>query len=158
MRNKLLFGKRGGLHRIAQLLLVDMGVDLRGRNILVPQDLLERQHIDAALVHQRSGGVAQLVGRKPALAQPGALQAAFHDLLHTAGGQPLAGLRDEQRVTVLQMGQRRTGFAVGGQRLLAGVVEVDEPFFAAFAGDADGIVAEIAHIDGHQLRQAHAAV
>ena len=31
-------------------------------------------------------------------------------------------------------------------------------FFAAFAGDADGIVAEIAHIDGHQLCQAHATV
>ena len=45
-----------------------------------------------------------------------------------------------------------------GDGVLAGVVQVDKPLFVAFAGDADGILLEIAHVDGHQFCQPHAAV
>ena len=43
-----------------QLLLVDMGINLRRGYILVPQDFLDGQHIHTALIHECSGGMAQL--------------------------------------------------------------------------------------------------
>ena len=55
--------KGRGFHRLFQLLLVDMGINLRRGYILVPQDFLDGQHIHTALIHECSGGMAQFMWR-----------------------------------------------------------------------------------------------
>ena len=103
--------------------------------------------------------MAQLVGRKSAPAQARTLQAAGNDLLDPARRQPLAGLLgNKQCLLVAQVGQGSAGGGVMLQRIQAGGRQVDEPFLAALAGNADGIVPKIAQIDGHQLGQTHTAV
>ena len=50
---------------LGQLRTVDMRVDLRGRNIGMPQDLLQHAQVRAAREHVGGKGVAQGVGMKP---------------------------------------------------------------------------------------------
>ena len=58
----LLLGQRIGFHRRLQLFVGDMGVNLRGVELFMAEDVLERAHVDIALViHQRGRRVAQLV-------------------------------------------------------------------------------------------------
>ena len=52
------------LHGILHVLVADMGIDLRGVQLLVSEDVLEHADIHlAALVHQCRCGVAELVNR-----------------------------------------------------------------------------------------------
>ena len=55
-------GQRIGFGRHPQGVIVHVGVDLRGIQVVMAQDLLDRPHVHAVLQHQRGGGVAQLVG------------------------------------------------------------------------------------------------
>lgn len=50
---------------LGQLRTVNMRVDLRGRNIGMPQDLLQHAQVRAAREHVGGKGVAQGVGMKP---------------------------------------------------------------------------------------------
>ena len=88
-----------------------------------------------------------------------ALQAACHDLLHAAGGQPFASsFGDKYRIFIHQIGQGGPDRKIVIQRVLTGIVQINQPLLVAFAGDADGIVPEIAHIHSDQLRKTHAAI
>ena len=116
------------------------------------QNFLQGQHIDAALIHKRGGGVAQLVRGKPASAQAGALQAARDDLLDPPRRQPLAGaLGDEQSVPVHKVRQGSAHLFIALQRIQTGVIQINKPLLAALADNAYRVIAKITHVNRDKL-------
>ena len=123
------------------------------------QNLFERQHIHTALIHQRCCSMAQFVRRISFSVQPCRLQAAGDNLLHTPRRQTLTGpFGDKQRLFVHQFGQCGTLWQLMLKRGDTGVVQIHQPLFVAFAGNADGIIFKIPQINGDQLSQAHSTV
>ena len=114
----------------------------------MPQYFFQRQHINAALIHKRGGGMAQLMRGKSAAAQTRTLQAAGYDLLDPARRKPLASaVGDKQCILVHKIRQGSAVLPVALQGVQTGIVQIDEPFFITLAGYPDGVIAEITHID-----------
>ena len=78
-------------------LIVNMGVDFRRVQVLMPQHLLNGLHIDAILKHKGSGGVAELMGGIFAAVQPGLAEMLFHKGVDIGAADP------ESPQTVMQL-------------------------------------------------------
>ena len=73
----------------------DVGVDLGGAEIFVPQHLLDAAQIRAGIQQVRGEGVPQFVGREIGRKSRG-LQVVFEGPLEGAGGDPFAEPVDEE--------------------------------------------------------------
>ena len=70
-------------HGFLHVAAADVGVNLRGVELLVTEDVLEDSHVYArVLIHQRGGGVAQLVHRELAVAKSRHFQIFLHHPLY----------------------------------------------------------------------------
>ncbi len=124
----------------------------------MPQDLLEHQHVDTALlVHQRGCRVPQLVGGQ-LLGAFDLPQIAFDDVMHALQAEPIAGVAVKQRLFVLRALGRARG-QVALQRVAARIVEVQDALLVAFADHAQRVIAaHVADVQPGDLRTAQPAV
>src|SRR5215207_9536841 len=84
------------LDEAPQPLLVDMGIDVRGRNVVVAEQLLHRSQIGAPLQQVAGKGMAQHMWRDPAGVDPGGECERLQLLTEAlAGEMPAAGGREE---------------------------------------------------------------
>src|SRR5438132_124589 len=81
--------------RVLQPLRRQLRVQLRGRQVRVPQHLLQRAQITAARQQMRGQGVAQRV-RAHARLQPSSARVALNDLVQALAAQRAAAVIDEQ--------------------------------------------------------------
>ena len=158
----LLLGQRIGFHRRLQLLVGDMGVNLRGAELFMAEDVLERAHVDVALViHQRGRRVAQLVRGIP-FPKTDLCEMLFHHPLHGFVGNAIAAAAEKQRVRVgdPHMYGGLPDLKVSLERIAAGGVEVDRPHFRALAGDGHfvHIRGNVRKADADQLGKPYAAI
>ena len=58
---RLKVGKGIGLSSNSQLGIINMRIYLRRVQVIMPQQLLKRAHVNSVLQHKRCGGMAQLV-------------------------------------------------------------------------------------------------
>ena len=124
------------------------------------QNVLEHPDVHVAVaVHEGGRRVPQLVHRIPRPAQADLLQVFFHHDLHGDGLEPGLPVAEEQGVPVFHpvFGAHRQ---VGGDGILAGLVQVDDALFVALTQHPQCVVVahHVAEVDGHQLREPQAAV
>ena len=109
-----------------------MGINLRGVQMVVAQDLLHGPDVHTVLQHQRGGGMPQLVGGILAGVDAGFTQPLFH---HGMDGGPADALvlgGQKQRVGIpASDGPPHRQPAFDG--VLAGVVQIDDADLVAFA-------------------------
>ena len=142
----------------AQVLVVHMGVNLGGVQVIVTQYLLEGAHIHAVLQHQGSGGVAQLVGGVLGAVQSGGGQVLLHQLVdRRCGDAPPVLEGDKQGILIYQGHGVPLGEPVR-QRPLTGVVQEQHPFLVALAQHPQLIAPNICFIQAHQLGNTQAAI
>ena len=99
--------------RVLQALRRQLRVQLRGRQIRVPEHLLQGAQVTAARQQVGGEGVAQRV-RAHALLQSGAAGMALHDLVQPLARQRGAPVVDEQRALLSRPYQRRAAAAAVG--------------------------------------------
>ena len=134
-----------------------MGVDFRGVQVLVPQDLLHRLHVHAVLQHQRGGGMAQLVAGILLAVQSGGGQVLFHQCVHHGAADALVLTGEEQRVPV-PAGDGSPHRQIPCQRVLARLVQIHHAHLAALAENTQGVVVDVADIQPNQLGNTQSAV
>ena len=66
-----------------------MGINLRGIQVVMPQNLLDRPDIDTVLQHQRGGRVAELMGGVFALVDACGGETLFHHGMDCGAADPL---------------------------------------------------------------------
>ena len=71
-------GERICLRCNTQALIIDMGIDLCGVQMIVPKNFMHSANIHTILQHQRSSGVAELVRGIFAAVDPGSGKALFY--------------------------------------------------------------------------------
>ena len=125
--------------------------------MIVAQNLLHGAHIHAILQHQRGGGVAQLVGGIFRRVDAGSAQALFHHGVHHGAADPLVAGRQKQRIGVLT-GDGPPNRQVILQRILAGIVQIQDAHLVAFAQDPQHLTVDIRKIQPHKLRDTQSAV
>src|SRR6185312_5619668 len=134
-------------------------VNLRRGDGSVPQKLLDRAQVRAALEQVRGEGVAQGMGRDAAL-HLGVAGPRPQPPAHVGGRQPPARLREEQRraaIAVSEGGPR--ALEVAGERLERGLADGHDPRLAALALDAQLLVVERdrGDVERHELLGPQAA-
>ena len=136
-----------------------MRVYFRGGDGLMPQDFLQCQHIRiAVLIHQRRGGMAELMRGEPSAAKTCGGQVILNDLLHPAAADPAVIAAEKQRIRLLR------GIVARGEIILqsgeTGVIEINDALLASLSEYAHLAVEKI-HIAGvhaDQLRKTKSAV
>ena len=77
-----------------------MGVNFRGVQVFMSQDLLDGFHIHAILQHQRGRRVAKLMRGILGTVQTGLGQMLFHQCMNIGAADPLISGGQEQRILV----------------------------------------------------------
>lgn len=146
------------LDRVLQPLDADMGVDLRGREGFVAEELLHGLEVRAAIKQVRREGMSEGVGRGLGR-QTRTHGPALDDVLHRARGEGFAPLVGEKSV----VGARARGrFALGLEVLFdrprAGAAKERDSLLTSLSFDLDEAIAEVegVHLDAHDLRGAEA--
>ena len=119
-----------------------MGIDLRGVQVVMSQNLLDGPHIHAVLQHQRCSGVAQLMGRILCTVDPGGTQALFDHGMYCRAADPFVSGRKKQRVGI-PSGDGPPNRQIILQSLLAGIVQIQDPNLIALTKNAQRILAHI---------------
>ena len=111
---------------VEQLRGVDVGVPLRRGQLNVPEQLLDRAQIGAALQQVRGEGMPERV-RADAEARAAGRDVACDEALHAAPREPCAARGDEQRIAAAlafgrddRRSKHRPIREPGSQRLLGG--------------------------------------
>jgi len=134
-----------------------VGVDLRGIQVVVAQHLLDRPDVHAVLQHQRGGGVPQLVGAVLRRIDARLAQPLFHHGVDRGAADALVLGREEEGIFI-PAGDGPPHRQVLGNGVLAGVIQIDDADFVAFAQHPQGVVLNVVEIQAHQLADPQAAV
>ena len=134
----------GLLIRRAQVRGAHVRVDLRRDEALVPKEFLHAADVGTAIQQVRGKAVAKRVGRR-ALVEAVFFEVLFEHPGHAARGQPGAELVGEDRGFAACFFARRKRALVEPRFERAGSIRADrsEPFFLAFAADANDAGREI---------------
>ena len=134
-----------------------MGINLRGVQMVVPQDFLNCPDIHTVLQHQRGGGMAQLVGRILGAVDSSFAQALFHHGVNRGTADAFVLCRQKQCVGISACDgppDSQPAF----QRVLTGVIQINDAHFIAFAQHPQGIVLDVAQVQANQLRNSQTAI
>ena len=142
--------------------VTDMGVDLRGVELLVTEDLLEHAYVDVArLIHQGCGGMTELVHRVVLCLEPCQPEVFVNHCLHGFDAHALIEAAEKECAVVhvrifctLALGN------VFQKRGLTSLVEINDALLASLTRDAQGteLGVDVREIDADQLGEPHAAV
>ena len=126
-------GERIFADRFFHLAISDVGVDLRGVELFVTENIFQNEYVNATfLIHKRSGCVAQFVYRKMSVTKPCTVEVFVDHSLYSLVADAFAKARNKEGVFVFD----REAFTQNeplGQRITASVVQVDDTLFSAFS-------------------------
>ena len=128
-----------------QGVIVDMGVDLRGIQVVVAQDFLNGPDVHTVLQHQRGGGVAQLVGGVFALIDSSGGEALFDHGVNGGPADPFIPGGEKEGVGVPADDGTANG-QIALQGVLTGVIQIKNSNLIAFAQNPQGIVLNIPEV------------
>lgn len=145
----------GGGVNLLQLLDADLGINLRRRELGVPELLLDEPHVGPVLQHERRHRVPEQVAG-PALAGLGPVNGVAQELRQPARLERAAQVRQEHRAVIRRRRERRPRFLdVAAHPRERAFAHRDHPVLFAFAlADHHGaalLVEVVGHV-GKQLR------
>ena len=151
-------GRMGGGVDLLELADGDLGVDLRGGEFGVAEELLDKADVGPVFVHERGAGVAQEVAAA-GLAQFGGVDVVAHELGEAVGREGFAQVRGEQRAVVGSSGQRGAGVGeVALDPADGAFADGDHAVFFAFAladHERAPVGIQVVEFQADQLHAAH---
>ena len=161
-RKALLRRKGIVLHSLLHTAIADVGIDLRGVELLVTEYILEHSHVDLArLVHKSSRGVSELVHRIVLGFKSRKLEILIDQPLYRLDADALLTVAKEE---CLSLGlcvffSKSLGIVIG-KCLLAGRIEIYYSLLIAFTrnGKRAQIAVNVVEVDTDKLGDSHSAV
>lgn len=125
------------------------------------KELFQNPNINpGVLIKQRRRGVAKFMRRNSHSVKAGFLETFFNDLLNAPRTDSLASVVEKERVFIDALnffsGIEHGEIIVNGCK--AGIVEINDSFFVAFAEQLQTVVVNVGNIDSTKLGKPHSAV